>query len=140
MALNKIELMGRIVNDLEMKVTNSGKEVVSFTIAVERNYKGSDGNKITDFINCVAFGNSAKCIYTFFGKGRLILVAGALQSRQYITQNNEKRTVFEVNVEEVYFTGEKKETHTDPQISQNSVIVDEMDGFEPVTEDEELPF
>ena len=138
--LNKIELMGRIVNDLELKVTNNGKEVVSFTLAVERNYKGSDGNKITDFINCVAFGNSAKCIHSFFGKGRLLLVVGALQSRQYTTQNDEKRTVFEVNVEEVYFTGEKKETHTDPKISQNSAIADEMDGFEPVTDDEELPF
>ena len=137
MALNKIELMGRIVNDLEMKVTNSGKEVVSFTIAVERNYKGSDGNKITDFINCVAFGNSAKCIHSFFGKGRLLLVVGSLQSRQYTTQNNEKRTVFEVNVEEVYFTGEKKETHTDPQISPYQA---DAPVFEEVDDDESLPF
>ena len=137
MALNKIELMGRIVNDIEMKVTNSGKEVVSFTLAVERNYKGSDGNKITDFINCVAFGNSAKCIHSFFGKGRLILVVGALQSRQYTTQNNEKRTVFEVNVEEVYFTGEKKETHTDPNFSPYQADTPE---FEELSTDDDLPF
>ncbi len=137
MALNKIELMGRIVNDLELKVTNSGKEVVSFTLAVERNYKGSDGNKITDFINCVAFGNSAKCIHSFFGKGRLLLVVGSLQSRQYTTQNNEKRTVFEVNVEEVYFTGEKKETQETPQ---NAPYQADAEAFEEITTDDDLPF
>lgn len=137
MALNKIELMGRITSDLEMKVTNSGKEVVSFTLAVDRNYKGSDGNKITDFINCVAFGNQAKHICNYFGKGRLLLVVGSLQSRQYTTQNNEKRTVFEVNVEEVYFTGEKKETQTTPEISPYQA---NEEVFEPLTEDDSLPF
>jgi single-strand DNA-binding protein len=137
MALNKIELMGRITSDLEMKVTNSGKEVVSFTLAVDRNYKGSDGNKITDFINCVAFGNQAKCIHSFFGKGRLLLVVGSLQSRQYTTQNNEKRTVFEVNVEEVHFTGEKKETQETPQ---NAPYVADAPVFEEMTTDDDLPF
>lgn len=136
MALNKIELMGRITNDIELKVTNSGKEVVSFTLAVERNYKGSDGNKITDFINCVAFGNQAKHICNYFGKGKLLLVVGALQSRQYTTQNNEKRTVFEVNVEEVYFTGEKKETQAETSTApySNDMQFDEM------TVDSDLPF
>ena len=137
MALNKIELMGRITNELEQKVTTSGKEVISFTLAVDRNYKGSDGNKITDFINCVAFGNQAKHIYTYFGKGRLILVVGSLQSRQYTTQNNEKRTVFEVNVEEVHFTGEKKESQTTPE---NAPYQADEDVFEELTSDEQLPF
>ena len=137
MAFNKIGLMGRITNELEQKVTNSGKEVVSFTLAVERNYKGSDGNKVTDFINCVAFGNTAKHICTYFGKGRLILVFGSLQSRQYTTQNNEKRTVFEVNVEEAQFTGEKKETQTTPE---NAPYQADMDGFEAMTADDSLPF
>ena len=82
MALNKIELMGRITDHLEQKVTTSGKEVVSFSLAVERNYKGSDGNKITDLVNCVALGNHAKHICTYFGGGRLLLVGGSLQSRQ----------------------------------------------------------
>lgn len=136
MALNKIELMGRITNELEQKVTTSGKEVVSFTMAVERNYKGSDGNKITDFINCVAFGNQAKHICNYFGKGKLLLVVGALQSRQYTTQNNEKRTVFEVNVEEVHFTGEKKETQSEaPTAPYNNDV-----QFEAMTDDELLPF
>ena len=137
MALNKIELMGRITSDLEMKVTNSGKEVISFTLAVERNYKGSDGNKITDFINCVAFGNQAKSICTYFGKGRLLLVVGSLQSRQYTTQNNEKRTVFEVNVEEVHFTGEKAQATQPPE---NAPYQASTDGFEEMTTDDDLPF
>jgi single-strand DNA-binding protein len=137
MALNKIELMGRITDHLEQKVTTSGKEVVSFSLAVERNYKGSDGNKITDFINCVAFGNQAKHICTYFGKGRLLLVVGSLQSRQYTTQNNEKRTVFEVNVEEVHFTGEKKETQTTPE---NAPYQADAEGFEPMSADSDLPF
>ena len=138
MALNKIELMGRITNELEQKVTTSGKEVVSFTLAVERNYKGSDGNKITDFINCVAFGNQAKHICNYFGKGKLLLVVGSLQSRQYTTQNNEKRTVFEVNVEEVYFTGEKKEQ--EQPMSQPSAPHVDNGGFEELTTDDDLPF
>ena len=137
MALNKIELMGRITNELEQKVTTSGKEVVSFTLAVDRNYNSSDGNKITDFINCVAFGNQAKHICTYFGKGRLLLVVGSLQSRQYTTQNNEKRTVFEVNIEEVHFTGEKKETHT---AHENAPYQADEDTFEEITTDEDLPF
>ena len=139
MALNKIELMGRITSDLEMKVTTSGKEVVSFTLAVERNYKGSDGNRITDFINCVAFGNQAKHICNYFGKGRLLLVVGALQSRQYTTQNNEKRTVFEVNVEEVYFTGEKKSDNNTSTETPSAPCVDNGD-FEELTTDDDLPF
>lgn len=137
MALNKIELMGRITADLELKVTNSGKEVVSFTLAVERNYKGSDGNKITDFINCVAFGNQAKHIHNYFGKGRLLLVVGSLQSRQYTTQNDEKRTVFEVNVEEVHFTGEKKETQG---TQQNAPYQADTEVFEELSTDDDLPF
>ena len=139
MALNKIELMGRITNELEQKVTTSGKEVVSFTLAVERNYKGSDGNKITDFINCVAFGNQAKHICNYFSKGKLLLIVGALQSRQYTTQNNEKRTVFEVNVEEVYFTGEKKEQEQ-PMSQPSAPYVDSNIGFEEMTTDSDLPF
>ena len=137
MALNKIGLMGRITNELEQKVTTSGKEVVSFTLAVDRNYKGSDGNKITDFINCVAFGNQAKHICTYFGKGKLLLIVGSLQSRQYTTQNGEKRTVFEVNVEEVHFTGEKKETQTP---HENAPYQADTEGFEQMTDDEDLPF
>lgn len=137
MALNKIELMGRITNELEQKVTTSGKEVVSFTLAVERNYKGSDGNKITDFINCVAFGNQAKHICAYFGKGRLLLVVGSLQIRQYATQNNEKRTVFEVNVEEVHFTGEKAQATQPPE---NAPYQASTDGFEEMTTDDDLPF
>lgn len=137
MALNKIGLMGRITNELEQKVTTSGKEVVSFTLAVDRNYKGSDGNKITDFINCVAFGNQAKHICNYFGKGKLLLIVGSLQSRQYTTQNGEKRTAFEVNVEEAHFTGEKKETHTTPE---NAPYQADTEGFEQMTDDEDLPF
>ena len=137
MALNKIELMGRITDHLEQKVTTSGKEVVSFSLAVERNYKGSDGNKITDFINCVAFGNQAKHICTYFGKGRLLLVVGSLQSRQYTTQNGDKRTVFEVNVEEVHFTGEKKEAEN---TTENAPYQADTEHFEEMTVDSDLPF
>lgn len=138
MALNKISLMGRIVNELEAKMTQSGKEVVSFTLAVERNYKGADGNKITDFINCVAFGNQARTICNYFSKGRLVLIVGSLQSRQYTTQSGDKRTVFEVNADEVYFTGESKPAsnapHSAPQSAPNE------DSFTPIGTDEDLPF
>ena len=131
--LNEVIIMGRLTTTPELKQTQSGKNVIAFTIACDRDF----GEKETDFINCVAFGNQAKSICNYFGKGRLLLVVGSLQSRQFTTQNNEKRTVFEVNVEEVHFTGEKKETQ---QTAQNAPYQADEDVFEPLTDDEEFPF
>ena len=111
--LNKAFEMGRICNELELKSTASGVSVLSFTIAVDRDYKGSDGEKITDFLPCVAWRNQAEHIARWFKKGSLICIDGTLQSRSYITQEGQKRSAIEVLVEKVHFTGERKENSSD---------------------------
>ncbi len=77
---NEVRLMGRIAKDIELKYTQSGVENVSFSIAVERDFKSKDNNeKKTDFIDIVAWRNTAKFINSYFSKGKMILVCGALQ-------------------------------------------------------------
>lgn len=106
--LNKVIIMGRICNDLEVKTTPSGRNVLSFRLAVERNYQPKGEEKKTDFINVVAWQNNADFISRFFGKGRLIIVSGELQTRSYTDKDNVQRTVTEILVNDVYFTGEPK--------------------------------
>ena len=128
--MNKSILMGRITKDLELKTTQSGVSVLSFTIAVDRKYKDANGNKVTDFINIVAWRNTAEFIAKHFGKGRMILVVGELQVRQY-ESDGQKRYVTEVVTDEVHFTGEKKEE------APTSAMPDY--GM-PVPNDDDLPF
>lgn len=111
--LNKVFEMGRICNELELKSTQNGVSVLSFTIAVDRDFKGSDGEKVTDFFNCVAWRNQAEHIARWFKKGSLICIDGSLQSRSYTTQDGQKRSVTEISVERVHFTGERKENAPD---------------------------
>lgn len=96
---NKVILMGRITHDIEIKTTPSGKTVTSFSIAVDRRVQSKDGEKVTDFI--------ADFIARFFGKGKLILIEGELQTRTYTDKNGNKRNVVEVIVDRASFTGEK---------------------------------
>lgn len=107
--LNKVILMGRICNDLDLKTTQSGVEVTQFRLAIERNYKDANGERQADFINCVAWRGTAKFICDYFGKGRMILVEGALQARSYTDRDNRQVYVTEVIVDNVSFTGEKSE-------------------------------
>lgn len=106
--MNKIILMGRIVNDLELKTTPAGVSVCSFRIAVDRNYQKKGEERVTDFFNVTAWRNTAEFIYKYFGKGRLILIEGELQTRQYTDKNGNQATWYEVIVDSVHFTGEKK--------------------------------
>lgn len=129
--LNKWVGMGRITAPLDLKVTNNGVNVLAFTIAVERDYKGPDGQRQTDFIDCVAFRQTAEFIKSYFDKGSMICVEGALNKRMYTTQNGEKRYVTEVIVDKAFFTGESKKT------AQTATT----GGFEPATDDDgDLPF
>ena len=103
--INSVVLMGRIVNDLELKTTQSGLSVVSFRIAVDRKY--SKGEKQTDFFDIVAWRNHAEFICKYFRKGSLIALEGELQTRSYQTKDGANRTVTEVLVNNVSFTGER---------------------------------
>lgn len=99
--LNAIELQGRLVRDVEVKATNTGKTVATFAIAVERD----TAERETDFINITAWNEAATFVSKYFRKGSLILVKGRLQTRSYEDRDGNKRTAFEVVSERLYFCG-----------------------------------
>ncbi len=105
--MNRVIMMGRIVNDLELKTTPNGVSVCSFRIAVDRNYQKKGEEKKSDFFNVVAWRATAEFINRFFSKGRLILIEGEMQTRQYTDKNGNPATWYEIMVDNAYFTGEK---------------------------------
>lgn len=107
MALNIIGIQGRLVRDPEMRRTGSGVQVGNFTLAVDRDFKGQDGNKETDFIDCVAWRGTAETLSKYFKKGSMATVVGRLQSRKWTDKNGAARTAWEVQVDHLYF-GEPK--------------------------------
>ncbi|MCM1167733.1 MAG: single-stranded DNA-binding protein [Lachnospiraceae bacterium] len=106
--MNKVLMMGRITRDLELKATPNGKSVCAFSIAVDRKFKSADGEKVTDFFNVVTWGKTAETVTRYFGKGRMILVEGEMQTRKYTDKNGNPATWYEINAENIYFTGEKR--------------------------------
>lgn len=107
--LNVCTLMGRIVHTPELRTTQSGTSVVSFTLAVERSYAPKGQQWETDFIDCVAWRNTAEFIYRYFGKGQLIAVAGEIQTRNFEDRQGNKRKAVEVNVSQASFTGDRRD-------------------------------
>lgn len=107
--LNRVVLMGRITHDLEVRQTPSGQPVLSFSVAVQRNFKDQNGEYQSDFINCVAWRQQAEFISRFFGKGRMICIEGNLRTRTYEDKNGTKHHVTEVFVDSAQFTGEPKQ-------------------------------
>ena len=107
--LNRVILMGRITQDLELKTTASGISVTSFSIAVDRTYVKQGEERKTDFINCVAWNKQAEFICKYFGKGSLIAIEGEIQTRQYQAKDGSNRHITEVVVSGVSFTGERRE-------------------------------
>ena len=108
MTLNDICLMGRITKDIELKKTTTGVSVVSFSVAVDRDYK-VNGEKATDFIPCVAWRGTAEFVGKYFSKGDMIAVVGSLESRKYKDKDGNNRIVWEVKADKVNFCGGKKE-------------------------------
>ena len=136
--LNKIIIMGRLTADVELRATQSGKNVASFTVAVDRDFKGQNGEKETDFINCVAWQGTADFVSKYFSKGSMAVVAGRLQTRKYETQDGQKRTATEVIAENVYFGESKKEAAPAAPVAP-ATPSGNIDGFIPV-DDQDLPF
>lgn len=105
--LNRVILMGRITQDIEVRQTPNGSSVTTFNVAVDRSRKDQNGQYPTDFITCVAWAQQAEFIARYFGKGRMIALEGQLRSRTYEDKNGTKHYVTEVYVDNVSFTGEK---------------------------------
>jgi len=102
--LNHITIMGRLTRDVELRSTQSGVSVASFTVAVDRDFGARDGGeKQTDFIDCVAWRQTGEFVSKYFRKGSMIVVSGRLQSRKWQDRDGNNRTSWEVNADNVYF-------------------------------------
>lgn len=136
MALNHISIMGRIVNDLELKTTPNGVDVISFAIACDRDY--TNGDKQTDFIDCVAWRGTAQFISKYFAKGRMIIIAGKLQTRPWTDKDGNKRKAVEIVADNAYFGDSKKAEYTANYAPADTLNFEEVntDGFS----DDDLPF
>lgn len=142
--LNVICLVGRIVHDPELKQTNSGNEVTTFTVAVERNRTGQDGQRMVDYIDIVAWRKTAEFVCKYFRKGSWIAVNGSLQTRSFEDKNGNKRKVFEVVADNVHFAGSKAEAADSgeavaPQGSVDS-LGSRLQELNEAEDDSDLPF
>lgn len=137
--LNKIIIMGRLTRDPELRHTQSGTAVASFTLAVDRDFKDQSGEKATDFIDCVAWRNSGEFVAKHFTKGRMAVVEGRLQIRDYTDKEGNKRRNAEVVADNVYFGDSKKEAGGNAPAysapSGNSQFSDMNDDYE-----DDLPY
>ena len=107
--LNRIVLMGRLTHDPELRRTGSGTAVTSFSLAVDRDFKSQSGEKETDFIDIVAWRNTAEFVSKYFTKGRMAVVEGRLQIRDWTDKDGGKRRSAEVIADNVYFGDSKRD-------------------------------
>lgn len=135
--MNRIILLGRTVKDADIKYTQTGKVVASFTLAVDRPFTSQDGKKETDFINCQLWGKSAETFGNTVSKGRRVLVEGRLQIRSYDAKDGSKRWITEVVCDRFEYI-ERRDTQNAPQ---SAPMGGNMESFgSAVPFDEEIPF
>ncbi|MGN0567516.1 MAG: single-stranded DNA-binding protein [Acutalibacteraceae bacterium] len=147
--LNTAIIMGRLTADPELRTTNTGIAVTTFTVAVDRRYQKAGEEKQTDFINVVAWRQTAEFVSRYFQKGSMIAVRGSIQTRRYEDNNGNKRTAVEIVADEVSFCGSKAETGTgsrqvmeQPARTQPaaSFATGSADDFEEIPISDDLPF
>lgn len=134
--LNKIILMGRLTADPEIKQTQSGINTVSFSIACERDYAASGEKRQVDFINIVAWRQTAEVISKYFSKGRMIAIEGRLQTRDYTDANGNKHYLTEVVANRAYFADSKPDWQTKSDIKSQEQTAE----YEEIDDDEDVPF
>ncbi len=134
--LNKVILQGRLIADPELRHTPNGVAVATFRIAVDRDFKDKNtGERQADFINVVAWRATGEFVSKFFSKGRMAIVSGALQSRNYEDKEGNKRYTLEVVADNVYFGDSKKE-----QAAEKEPEYREPQFTEYQDDDGDLPF
>ena len=140
--LNKIIIMGRLTRDPELRRTGSGTAVTSFSLACDRDFKSQSGDKETDFIEVVAWKNTAEFVSKYFSKGRMAVVEGRLQIRDWTDKDGGKRRSAEVVADNVYFADSKRSESNDNQKENFNALSGRMsDDFVPISEEDgELPF
>ncbi len=109
--LNVVVLNGRLTADPELRYTQSNIPVTTFTLAVDRRFAKQGAEKVTDFINIVAWRQTAEFVSRYFRKGQLVAVQGSLQSRKYTDKDGNNRTAFEVVADQVHFAEAKRDSY-----------------------------
>lgn len=125
--LNRVCLMGRLTRDPELRQTQNGVSVTTFTLAVDRNYQADKNNRQADFINIAAWRHTAEFAEKYFTKGQLVAVEGSIQTRSYQDKDGNSRTAFEVVADQVYFAEKKNTNAAQPDISEFEEF-DDADG------------
>ena len=147
--LNRIILMGRLTRDPELRRTQSGTAVTSFSLAVDRDFKSQNGDKETDFIDIVAWRSTAEFVSKYFTKGRMAVVEGRLQIRDWTDRDGGKRRSAEVVADNVYFGDSKRDgagdygaapAYSAPSRPAAAPMSGHSDFAEIGEEDGELPF
>lgn len=137
--LNQINIMGRLVRNPEVKTFNSGHKVTNIRIACDRDYTSGEDRK-TDFIDCVAWGRTGEFINKYFNKGRMIVISGSLQIREWNDKEGKKHTKAEISIRECYF-GDSKRSESASEVPIMEELPDD-DGDLPWKmddDDEDLP-
>ena len=146
--LNHITIMGRLVRDPELRRTQAGVSVCTFTVAVDRDFQSREsGEKQADFIDCVAWRQTAEFVSKYFTKGRMIVVDGSLQSRKWQDKNGQNRVSWEVLADNIYFGDSKRDGMSGGDYSAPAYGGADSysapaagGGFAEIEEDGELPF
>ena len=143
---NLVVLTGRLTADPELKTTPNGVSVTTFSIAVERRYKQGEERQ-TDFINVVSWRSTAEFVAKYFSKGSMIGIEGAIQTRKYQDKDGKNRTAFEVVANNVQFVESKRpqgneEGNSIPAPDNDPLpeLAERLEGFVPMSDDEDLPF
>ena len=140
--LNKVVIMGRFTKDPELRRTGSGTAVTSFSLACDRDFKSQSGDKETDFIEVVAWKNTAEFVSKYFSKGRMAVVEGRLQIRDWTDKDGGKRRSAEVVADNVYFADSKRSESDDNQKENFNALSGRLsDDFVPISEEGgDIPF
>lgn len=142
--MNTIIIMGRLTDNPELRKTPNDISVTSFSVAVDRPYR-SGAERQTDFFNCTAWRGTAEFISKYFAKGQMIAIEGSMQSRRYDDKDGNKRTAWEIQVNQAHFCGSKNESGSAGSYSRGdnsgaSFANGGADDFSVITGDDDLPF
>ena len=138
--MNKAILTGRLTQTPELKATNTGASVLQFSLAVRRSFKNVNGEYDTDFINCVAWRQTAELIAKYFAKGDGITVSGAIQTRKYTAKDGSERKAVEVIVSEIEFPLTRNNNSSQNNNTVNKPSDSQNNGFTELANDDDLPF
>ena len=143
--MNKVELIGRLTHNVEMRQTPNGVSLARFSIAVTRRFKNSNGEYDADFINCIAWRKTGEFIARYFQKGSMMAVVGSIQTRSWDGNDGKKQYATEVIVDEAYFTGSKSESSTGSNTDLSDSGLDDLNSqygedFATIGDEEDLPF